>query len=307
MTAAPRVAVHGELLDFMSQAIADGGGEIVGVGQEPTVLAVDHRADASALVDVLDSTPSIEWVQLPYAGIDVFLDTLKAYPSMTWTSAKGAYARPVAEHALGLTIACARGLKRRAIATGWGEHFGLSLYGLKAVVIGAGGVGLEIVRLLNALDMEVTVVRRTDEPAEGAARTVSSAALNTVLPDADVVVVAAALTSGTRHLIGAKQLGLMKDGAILVNIARGPLVDTDAVVDALRSGKLLGAGLDVTDPEPLPEGHPLWELDNALITPHVADTIEMIRPLLAARLTRNLKAYAAGEPLEGLVDTAQGY
>ncbi len=118
---------------------------------------------------------------------------------------------------------------------------------------------------------------------------------------------ALSLTPETRGIIGAEQLDLMGEAAWLVNVARGGHVDTDALVDALREGAIAGAALDVTDPEPLPDGHTLWELSNCIITPHTADTIEMVLPLLAERIRTNVAHYAASEPLVGVVDPAAGY
>jgi len=130
-----------------------------------------------------------------------------------------------------------------------------------------------------------------------------------VLPDADVVVVAAAMTSGTAKLLGERQFALLPDTARIVNIARGGLIDTDALVAALRSGAIAGAALDVTDPEPLPDGHPLWDEPGALITPHQADTPDMVAPLLAERVGANVEAFlrADGTGFVGVVDPEAGY
>jgi phosphoglycerate dehydrogenase-like enzyme len=123
----------------------------------------------------------------------------------------------------------------------------------------------------------------------------------------DWVVLAAPLTPSTTHLINREMLAAMPRQAWLVNVARGPLVDTDALVEALREGRIAGAALDVTDPEPLPDGHPLWSLENAIITPHAANTWDMALPELAARVERNVLAFAGGTPLEGVVDIKLGY
>lgn len=307
MPTAPRIAIHGEQRDGLVAAIESAGGSVVAADEQPDAVVLDHLNDFGALKGVLDDAPSVRWVQLPSAGIDNYTSALRAHPDLTWTSAKGAYASPVAEHAMALTLAVARGLKARAAATSWGEPAGTALRGLRALVVGAGGVGAEIVRLLDAFGVEVDVVRRTDRPAPGTRRTVTQEHLGEVIGDADVVVLAAALTDGSRGLIGAQELAAMKDTAILVNIGRGGLVDTDALVETLRAGRLLGAGLDVTDPEPLPDGHPLWDEPRTLITPHTADTLEMIRPLLDARVRTNVERFAAGEELEGRVDARAGY
>jgi phosphoglycerate dehydrogenase-like enzyme len=127
------------------------------------------------------------------------------------------------------------------------------------------------------------------------------------LPGADLVVVALALTPETDGIIGAGELELMERHAWLVNVARGRHVVTDDLVTALREGEIGGAGLDVTEPEPLPDGHPLWSLPNCLITPHVGNTPEMARPLLAQRITANVRRFATGEDLIGPVDVDAGY
>jgi phosphoglycerate dehydrogenase-like enzyme len=303
----PRVAVHGDVLDFMTQALRDGGGELVGLDQEPEILVLDHGNDATQLTDILDRTPSIKWVQLPTAGIDKYREALAAHPDKLWTSAKGAYAEPVAEHALMLTLGVARLIKQRARATAWAEMDGISIFDTRAVVVGAGGVGLEIVRLLKAFRVHVDVVRRSADPAPGADRTFSAEHLDELLPQADLVIMAAALTGDTHHLIGERQLASMKKDAILVNIARGPVVDSDALARTLAEGHLYGAGLDVTEPEPLTEGHPLWDEPRCLITPHTADTMAMIRPLLGQRFAANLKHWRAGEDLDGIVNAGLGY
>jgi phosphoglycerate dehydrogenase-like enzyme len=122
-----------------------------------------------------------------------------------------------------------------------------------------------------------------------------------------LVVLALALTAETTGIIGAPELALMDESTWLVNVARGRHVDTDALVAALRAQSIAGAALDVTDPEPLPDGHPLWDLPNCIITPHTADTIEMVMPLLAQRIRTNVARFAAGETLIGLVDPVAGY
>ncbi len=128
-----------------------------------------------------------------------------------------------------------------------------------------------------------------------------------VLPHADFVVVAAALTPETRGLLSAAAFSAMKRDAWLINVARGGLVDTAALVAALEGGAIAGAALDVTDPEPLPDGHRLWTLPNAVVTPHVANTWDMALPELRALVGRNVRRFAEGAELEGLVDPAVGY
>jgi phosphoglycerate dehydrogenase-like enzyme len=224
-----------------------------------------------------------------------------------WTSAKGAYAEPVAEHALMLALAGLRHLPERVTARSWGRQAGTSLFDADVVILGGGGITATLLQLLRPFRVRATVVRRTTEPVPGATRTVTTGELADVLPGALVVFLALALTPETEGIIGAKELALMDERAWLVNVARGGHVDTNALIDALAEGAIGGAALDVTDPEPLPDGHPLWDEPACIITPHSADTEEMVRPLLARRIQVNVARLAAGEELEGIVDVATGY
>jgi phosphoglycerate dehydrogenase-like enzyme len=192
-----------------------------------------------------------------------------------------------------------RDIPTRVTATRWGEQSGRSLYDADVTILGGGGIATSLLALLEPFRTTTTVIRRRG-PA-----TLDD--LDATLETADVVVLALALTPETAHVIGRKQLERMPDHAVLVNVARGRHVVTDDLVDALRVGTIHGAGLDVTDPEPLPDGHPLWDEPRCIITPHTADTAEMIRPLLSRRITENVRRFAAGEDLIGPVDPALGY
>jgi phosphoglycerate dehydrogenase-like enzyme len=161
--------------------------------------------------------------------------------------------------------------------------------------------------MLAPFRVRATVVRRTPVPVAGADRTVTVGRLDDVLPDAEIVVVAAASTAETAKLLDARRLALLRSGAVLVNIARGSLVETDALVEALASGRLAAAALDVTDPEPLPEGHPLWDEPRCVITSHHADTDDMMAPLYARRVRDNVRALREGAPLVGTIDPVAGY
>jgi phosphoglycerate dehydrogenase-like enzyme len=263
-----------------------------------------------ALETVLARYPEISWVQLPWAGVDSFAELLRRHrdDGRLWTSAKGAYAQPVAEHALALALAVLREFPRRARAGEWDvDERGRSLYGADVVIVGAGGIAVELLRLLAPFRVHATVVRRADAAVPGAQRTVTTDRLADVLGTAEVVFVVAALTDATRGLIGADELAALPPDAVLVNVARGALVDTDALVAALRSGRLGGAGLDVTEPEPLPPGHPLWDAPNCLVTPHVADTEAMTVPLFARRIAANVTAFLGDGDFDGRIDLDAGY
>jgi len=309
--AGPIAILPAEREPFTS-AVRTGGGLLAPVSDQTRGVVWLNTSGAEELENVLNAHPSIGWVQLPWAGVDAFGEVLARFSDRAtpiWTSAKGAYAEPVAEHALALTLAVLRQLPEKSRSQSWaGIKQGISLYGRHVVIIGAGGIAVELMRLLAPFEVQVTVVRRSGGPLAGAHHTVPVSELSEVLPPADVVIVAAAATSETRHLLGARELAAMKPNAALINIARGPLVDTDALVEALNRGHLWGVGLDVTDPEPLPDGHPLWSAPRVIITSHCADTPEMTEPLLAERVALNVAALMSGSGrFVGVVDPALGY
>jgi phosphoglycerate dehydrogenase-like enzyme len=304
---APRVAVGPFPSAFATDAVRDGGGIVVDRDDRPDSLVWLDPADVAGLTTWLAEVPDARWVQLPFAGIERVAEAGLLDDARIWTCAKGAYAEPVAEHALTLALAGLRHLPARVMARSWGIPAGTSLYDRKVTVVGGGGIATSLLEQLAPFRVEATVVRRRSDPVPGAARTLPVDRLHEALGDALLVVLALALTPETTGIIGAAELAAMGDQAWLVNVARGRHVDTGALVAALQGGAIAGAALDVTDPEPLPDGHPLWDLDNCIVTPHTADTIEMVVPLLADRIRNNVRLLAAGEPLEGLVDASAGY
>ena len=279
----------------------------MGIGDDPDGLVWLDAADVGGLGDALAEAGAVRWVQLPFAGVEAVVEAGILDDRRLWSCAKGAYADPVAEHALALALAGLRRLRTRVEARAWGEPAGTSLYDQRVTILGGGGIATSLLELLRPFRVQATVVRRSPDPASGAVRTVSLRELGAVLPGAAVVFVALALSPATERVIGAGELAAMDTGSWLVNVARGRHVDTDALVEALRAGSIGGAALDVTDPEPLPEGHPLWTLPNCIVTPHTADTMEMVRPLLAERIRVNVGRFARGERLVGMVDPVAGY
>jgi len=303
----PRIAVGPGPAPWAAEAIRRGGGEVVALDQDPVGLVWTDGGAMGALRSALATRPEISWVQLPQAGVERAFQAGAVDRQRQWTSAKGAFADPVAEHALALILAGLRQLKVRARARTWGQPAGESLFGWPVTVVGAGGIATVLMRLLQPFGTPVTVVRRQAEPVAGAARTVGVDRLTDALAGARAVVLTVALTPQTRGLIGRAELAAMEPDGWLVNVARGGVVDTEALVEALRAGQIGGAALDVTDPEPLPAGHPLWDLANCLITPHTADTEEMTQPLLAGRIAENVRRLAAGQDLIGLLHPDLGY
>jgi phosphoglycerate dehydrogenase-like enzyme len=165
------------------------------------------------------------------------------------------------------------------------------------LLVGHGAIGQEIERMLEPFRVELTRVARS---ARTAPMVHAIGELDALLPQAQVVVLILPLTPESHHLIGARQFGLMQQGTLLVNAARGPIVDTDALVEALHSGRIRAA-VDVTDPEPLPEGHPLWTCPNLLITPHVAGSSPEFGPRSLQNAAEELRRYMNGEPLKNVV------
>ncbi|MBW3615923.1 MAG: D-isomer specific 2-hydroxyacid dehydrogenase family protein [Actinobacteria bacterium] len=304
---APRIAIAPEPPpEWTRRAVVDGGGRVVAPGQAEG-LVWTAPTGAERLEELLAGAPGVRWVQLPWAGVEEFAAAGLFDHDRHWTCAKGAYAEPVAEHALALALAGLRDLPERARARSWGAQSGASLYERRVTILGGGGIAECLVGLLRPLRVEVTVVRRSGRPFAGAARTVGVDQLHSALAAADVVFLALALTPATEGIIGAAELASMQRHAWLVNVARGRHVVTDDLVAALVGGGIGGAALDVTEPEPLPADHPLWGLPNVLITPHTSNTEEMAAPLLASRIRENVRRFAAGQPLAGAIDVAAGY
>ncbi len=291
---------------FLARGIERGGGFLVPL------------ADADAVVwtrcpDTFpDSLPErVRWVQLPSAGVEPWLSADIVDDTRIWTSAAGAYAQNVAEHAVLLLLAGVRALGPQVRATSWRKtefdsQVG-TLRGATVAIVGCGGIGRAIIPILTAFGARILAVTRSGTPVAGAAETVSADQIPQIWSRSDHFVIAAPATSDTAQMVDEHALDRMKPTAWIVNIARGALVDTNALVHALREGSIGGAALDVTDPEPLPPDHPLWTLPNALITPHVANPESGLTALLADHVETNVTRFAAGEPLLAVIDRVRGY
>jgi len=302
----PRIHVApGTPRPSMREAIEAGGGVLVDGPSEAEGLIWIDPHDPSQLPVMLAAGPGIRWVQLPFAGIEPFHGLLT--PDLVWTSGKGVYAEPVAEMALSMLLGMMRNITGYARASSWSGPVGHNLMEARVTVLGGGAITRALLQMLAPLRCRVTVLRRIDEPMPGARTTGTLADLHAALTDADAVVIALALTPQTRHVIDAAALATMRPHAVIVNVGRGAHIDTEALTAALAEGRIGGAALDVTDPEPLPDGHPLWREPRCLITPHVGNTPEMGIPLLEGRVRDNVARFADGRPLTGLVDTVAGY
>jgi phosphoglycerate dehydrogenase-like enzyme len=290
------------------EAIESAGAKVVPLGPEVRAMVWTDYANPQGLRDALQANPQLQWVQLPFAGVDAFNDIIQLNP--VFTSAKRSYSEPVAEHALMLCMALGRILPERIRATSWGRKHADSLFDAEVLIIGGGGISEQLVELLIPFRANITVARK--RPSESfisgfTGKVVGFEQLDEELTKAQFVVLACALTDETRFLFNRERFALMRSDSYLVNIARGEVVDQDALLEALSSGQIAGAATDVTYPEPLPEGHAMWREPKLIITPHTADTLPQVTRLFSERLRVNVSAWLAGDPLTGVVDKELGY
>ncbi|MGW7573213.1 2-hydroxyacid dehydrogenase [Streptomyces sp. NPDC054765] len=269
--------------------------------------AVPYMKDAEVCLRALSRMSRVRVVQTLTAGIEHMLPGLKWMPSgALLCNARGLHDASTAELALTLMLAALRdipGFVRGQDAGEWRKGFQPALADKSVLIVGYGSIGSAIEDRLTPFECArvARVARTARDTVRGPVHPLSD--VSALLPDADVVVLATPLTEATRGLVGTDFLARMKDGALLVNIARGAVVDTKALLAELESGRLRAA-LDVTDPEPLPPGHPLWHAPGVLITPHVGGPSSAFLPRAKRLLRDQLTLFAAGEPLRNVVVTA---
>lgn len=247
-------------------------------------------------VVVLPEMPNLQVVQLMSAGADAFLGWVP--PDVTLCDARGVHGSPTAEWTVAAVLGSLRRFPRfiRAHAEGrWDRAFTDELAGKRVLIVGAGDIGAHIARRLEPFEVQLTLVARRARPGVH-----SVEELPDLLPEADIVILIVPLTEATTGMVDAKFLARMHDGALLVNAARGPVVDTDALVAELAAGRL-HAALDVTDPEPPPPGHPLWTVPNVLLTPHVGGAVPGFYERAMALVRAQLDRHIAGEPMLNIV------
>ena len=265
--------------------------------------------------DFPDELPdSVKVVQIQYAGIEGLLEAgilaEHAANGVRFANAGGLYDDTVAESTLALLLAVEHRMK--AVDREWNntQLFKEKEYlfdNKKLALIGAGGIGKTLIRFLEPFGMEITAVNRSGNPVDGADRTVAMKDADEVWADHDYFVLLTPLTEETRHMVNTDRIEQMKDTAVVVNVGRGPLIDTEALTDALVNGKLRGSGLDVTEPEPLPADHKLWDLDNCVITPHTANIPRYMERRIGALALKNWGLFEAGEKMSTEVDVEAGY
>jgi len=303
--AVPKIAVGPQgVASWACDAVRAGGGEVVDASEAQGIVWTDFDT-TEQLVATLVNNPKITWVQVPFSGVESYVPYIDA--TRTWTSAKGVFGGAVAELALALLLGGMRHVAGYAREKQWSEDHGRTLFGARVTNLGGGGIAQSLISMLRPFNCHITVVRNRQIDVSGADEVVTTSELNSVLPRADAVVMALALTPQTHGIMGREQFELMQSHAWLVNVGRGKQIVTDDLVRALEAGEIGGAALDVTDPEPLPVGHPLWSIPNCIITPHVGNTAEMVPPLLALRIAENVRRLAVGEQLVGIIDQTVGY
>lgn len=289
--------------------------------QERDLALVEARDADIALLgafakEILETAASLKWAHIPWAGVDSLIDAIRRTPAIV-TCGKGVFDAPMADHVFALLLTLTRQINtflRYQIAGIWRRETPNSaltdLWGKTMGIVGLGSIGKEVARRASVFGMRVLAVKRrpsaiSEEPVDGLF--LSYEGLRLMLPECDVVVITSALTPQTRYLIGKNELASMKRGAILINVARGSVVDEQALAEALISGHLAGAGLDVFENEPLPPNSPLWHMPNVVITPHVGGLSERTRQRVFERFLENLRRFLSGEELLGLVDKEAGY
>jgi D-2-hydroxyacid dehydrogenase (NADP+) len=286
-------------------------------------VIVDDLADADAFISINvkpDQFPelpaNVKWVQLCQAGIEQYLEqgVVTGGPDgdRRWSNASGVYGRQVAESAVGLLLSVTHMHVRIAREKSWSVSREVDagtrwLAGSTVAVVGAGGIGRHLIDMLTPFGVDFLAVNHSGRPVEGARETVTFDRLSEVLPEADHVILSVPLTDETRGMINAETLDQFREGATLVNVARGPVVVTGDLEDALRSGRLSGAGLDVTDPEPLPDSSDLWQMDNVTITTHSANTVSSMDRQLVDPVVENYRRFVRGERMLTEFDVGSAY
>ena len=271
--------------------------------QTDVLVVTDFRTDL--LERCWPDEHRIRWVHATSAGVDALMFPALRDSDVLLTNARGVFDLGIAEYVLGAVLMHAKdslgnlALQRQQR---WQHRETALVARQRALVIGAGSIGREVARRLSARDLEVIGIARTARSAEHFSRVLASEQLDGALPEADIVVITAPLTDATRGLINRDRLARMRSNALLVNVGRGAIVVTDDLVAALQAGQLGGAVLDVVDPEPLPEGHPLWDLPNVMLSAHMAGDFIGWRRALGEQFMANLQRWLADEPLLNIVN-----
>jgi phosphoglycerate dehydrogenase-like enzyme len=265
--------------------------------------------------EFLKDVPNLKWLQLDSAGSDQYaaLPVFKEEKALL-TNASGSYGLVISEYMIGAAILMSVGFhtyRDQQLKHEWKKN-GLTktINGTQTLVVGLGDIGSNFARRMNALGSSVTAVRRTKTSGDSYVKSLHTVEdLDELLPNADIVAVCLPNSKETQNLFDSKAFSLMKERSFFINVGRGTTVDAEALAAALKSNHLGGAVIDVTNPEPLPENHPLWDCENAIITPHIAGLDEQKDAFgkIVNLATRNLENFMNGKKLESSVDLETGY
>jgi len=319
-----KVVVVGDGAPGRAEALQAAAPGIEVVTVRSSTEAVAHMADADGLINscspaVIKAARNLRWIQHMGAGIDPCIPSLRDRKDITLTNLQSVNSNALSDHVMAMTLAMMRGLDIYARQTRDGrldrtaipEGRMKQLRGQTMLVVGLGGIGTDVARKAHAFGMRVIATRNSGREGPDFVDYVGLAdELPNLIAQADVVAMTAPLTPATTDLFNKAMFDRMKDGAIFLNIGRGGSVVQEDLVAALQSGKVGGAGLDVTDPEPLPAGHPLFTAPNVLLTPHIGGDTSGTpggREESWVVVAENLRRYAAGERLYNLTDVARGY
>lgn len=272
---------------------------------------VSFDFDWQAPAELPRRAPRLRWIQATSAGIGAFVGrTGLDRTELTFTTAAGIHAAPLAEFAVLGALHFIKGvphLRRRQASHHWQRYTTAQLAGRTVAVVGLGGIGRRVLASFQALGAAVIAVGRPGRDYDLPAETKSTDDLDEILPRIDVLVLCTPLTRQTENLLDARRIGLLRPGAVLVNVGRGQLVDEPALIEALAHGRLAGAALDVFATEPLPSGSPLWDLENVLVSPHSAATVDTENAAIAELFRDNLRRFLDGRPLRNLYRRELGY
>ncbi|MGV9480877.1 D-isomer specific 2-hydroxyacid dehydrogenase family protein [Gordonia aichiensis] len=298
------VALLPESDRYITEALENAGASLTDLDDARVLIWLGGAAGFPELPD------TIEWVALKTAGIEEFVSAGVLDDKRVWTNASGFYAENVAEHALALLLA---GLRQINTSVRWGwdkEHIDpavRTLRGARVAIIGAGGIGRSLIPRLKACGASVLAVNHSGREVDGAEQTLPSSRMDEVWSSCDHVVLAAPSTPETHHLVNGKVLAQLPSHAWIVNVARGPLVDQQALYWALKGHEIAGAALDVADPEPPARNDPLWSLSNVIITPHIANPASGLTRELAPWIAENIRRFRAGDDLLSTVAVDNDY
>lgn len=278
------------------------------IARADIVLVTDFRS--RQLRDAWPDAAPVRWVHATSAGVDALTFPQIVESDIVVTNARGVFDTYIAEYVLGCVIAFAKdflGNLAHQRAHRWHYRQTQPVQGKRLLVFGAGSVGGAIARLARAAGMRVDGIGREEREDPSFDAVHADADLHALLPAADFVVVAAPLTKATRHRFDAAAFRRMQASAYFINVGRGPIVDTSALVSALEGGEIAGAALDVFEEEPLPGTHPLWDMTNVMLTPHQAGDILGWQEIVIRQFLRNLDRWLHGEPLINVVDKRHGF